>query len=220
MSLTLYWGSGSPVSWRAQLCLAFKGLAYESRRLDLGAKEHKSEWYLALNPRGTFPLLVDGEVKVRGSLAILSYLERKHPEPPLFGTTAEECGRIWECIDDHEDGLGDTVQLLCRAIFRPKGDRSPEYLQPLLDKAETQLAALEKALVGPYLLGDTVTAADLVHYPTLHRYLRAAVHERGEMVARQLERIRGDSPTLFAWLERVQTMPGVEDTYPPHWRSS
>jgi glutathione S-transferase len=94
MSLTIYWGSGSPVSWRALLALAIKELPYESHQLQLSEKEHRSEAFLALSPRGTFPILRDGDHVVRESLAILNYLEVLHPEPPLLGSRPSEVFKI------------------------------------------------------------------------------------------------------------------------------
>ena len=93
--MKLYWGSGSPVSWRVQLALALKGVDYTSHRLDLGAREHRGDAYLAINAKGTFPVVVDGDLVVRESMAILAYLERKHPEPPLFGNTPATCATGW-----------------------------------------------------------------------------------------------------------------------------
>jgi maleylacetoacetate isomerase len=49
-----------------------------------GAGEHRQAAYLAMNPQGLIPLLVDGEVRIAQSLAIIEYLEDIHPEPPLL----------------------------------------------------------------------------------------------------------------------------------------
>ena len=46
--------------------------------------EQRQAAYLALNPQGLLPLLEDGEVRVSQSLAIIEYLERTRPEPPLL----------------------------------------------------------------------------------------------------------------------------------------
>jgi Glutathione S-transferase, N-terminal domain len=52
MAIELFWGSGSPYSWRVLLALEFKRLRYESRLLDLSKLEHRSADMLKLNPRG------------------------------------------------------------------------------------------------------------------------------------------------------------------------
>src|SRR5262245_31313713 len=57
MAIDVYWGSGSPYSWRVLLALEHKGLAYESHVLHLGMQEHKAPHMLAINPRGRVPVL-------------------------------------------------------------------------------------------------------------------------------------------------------------------
>ena len=55
MDLIFHWMSGSPFAWRVMLALEYKGLTYESRRKDPSKREHKSDDYLAINPRGKVP---------------------------------------------------------------------------------------------------------------------------------------------------------------------
>ena len=69
-----YFISGSPPCWSIMLALAAKELSYEPRRLDNSQHEQKSENFLAVNPRGNFPVLVNGEVTVRETNAILAYI--------------------------------------------------------------------------------------------------------------------------------------------------
>ena len=89
MGLELYWGSGSPFAWRVMLTLEVNGLAYESRFLEFSKGEHQAPAYLQLNPRGKVPTLKDGDFVIYESLAIMSYLDRKYPDPPLFGEAAQ-----------------------------------------------------------------------------------------------------------------------------------
>src|ERR1035438_2065171 len=113
MAITLYWGSGSPFSWRVLLALEHKGLQYESRLLHLDQQEHQSPHMLKLNPRGRVPVLKDGDYVVFESLAVLYYLDVKYPERPIFGTSPEEAGVIMrvicECQAYAEPALGRIV---------------------------------------------------------------------------------------------------------------
>jgi glutathione S-transferase len=84
------------------LTLEVKGLAYESKLLEFSKGDHKTPAYLQLNPRGKVPTLKDGDFVIYESLAIMSYLDRKYPAKPLFGTTAEETGLIWQTISECE----------------------------------------------------------------------------------------------------------------------
>ena len=52
MALELWWGSGSPYSWRALLALEFKELPYVSHQVQFAKQEHKSPQLVAMNPRG------------------------------------------------------------------------------------------------------------------------------------------------------------------------
>src|SRR6478752_5009076 len=90
MAIDVYWGSGSPFSWRVLIALEFKRLPYVSHQLHFDLQEHKAPKMLALNPRGRLPVLTDDGYVVFESLAVLYYLDLKYPSPPIFGTSPEE----------------------------------------------------------------------------------------------------------------------------------
>jgi glutathione S-transferase len=101
----LYHAWRSSASRRVRLCLAEKGLAFESRLIDLARMEHHAPAFLKLNPNGVIPLLVlaDGR-SLYESGTICEYIDETHPEPPLrpadaFGRAAM---RNWI---RHVDGL-------------------------------------------------------------------------------------------------------------------
>ena len=94
MALEIWWGSGSPYSWRALLALEYKQLSYVSHLVQFAKQEHKAPALVKMNPRGRVPVVKDDDYVVFESLAILHYLDRKYPQPPLFGRTAEEAGTI------------------------------------------------------------------------------------------------------------------------------
>ncbi len=98
MALTLYWGSGSPFSWRVLLALEHKGLPYESQLLHFDKQEQQSPQMLKLNPRGRVPVLKDGDYVVFESVAMLYYLDVKYPQAPIFGANPEEAGVIMRVI--------------------------------------------------------------------------------------------------------------------------
>src|SRR5450631_1369539 len=98
MALTLYWGSGSPFSWRVLLALEHKGLPYESHLLHFDKQEQQSPQMLKLNPRGRLPVLKDGDYVVFESVAVLYYLDVKYPQAPIFGSNPEEAGVIMRVI--------------------------------------------------------------------------------------------------------------------------
>ncbi len=83
--ITIYWASGSPFAWRAVLTAELKGIDYESKLLSFGDGDLRKAEYLEMNPRGKVPVLRAGSEFIYESLAIMTYLDKAFPEPPLFG---------------------------------------------------------------------------------------------------------------------------------------
>ncbi|NNL86901.1 MAG: glutathione S-transferase family protein [Myxococcales bacterium] len=76
--LQLYEHPVSGNSHKVRLLLSFLELPYESHNVDLMEEEQHTEQFLALNPRGEVPVLADGDVVLRDSMAILVYLARSY----------------------------------------------------------------------------------------------------------------------------------------------
>jgi glutathione S-transferase len=64
MSITFFYGSGSPFAWKVWLALEHKELPYEKKMLSFQAGDMNKPEYLALNPRAKVPALVDGDLKL------------------------------------------------------------------------------------------------------------------------------------------------------------
>jgi maleylpyruvate isomerase len=94
--LKLYTYSRSSAAFRVRIALNLKGLLYDAVpiRLLRGPGEQHSESYATLNPASLIPLLVDGEITVAQSLAIIEYLEDTHPIPPLMPKQAAARARV------------------------------------------------------------------------------------------------------------------------------
>src|SRR5580658_11250907 len=128
MALTLYWGSGSPFSWRILLALEHKGLQYESQLLHFDKQEHQSPQMLKMNPRGRVPVLKDDDYVVFESVAILYYLDLKYPQPPIFGRTPEEAGVIMRVICEYQSYTEPHLEKIVEAFFTPARDRRSDDL--------------------------------------------------------------------------------------------
>ncbi|MCC3262275.1 glutathione S-transferase N-terminal domain-containing protein, partial [Paenibacillus polymyxa] len=74
----------SSTSYRVRIALALKGLPYEYLPVNLRKQEQRAPDYVARNPSAGVPLLVDGDVALSQSLAIIDYLDATHPEPRLI----------------------------------------------------------------------------------------------------------------------------------------
>ena len=93
--MKLYDGGRAPNPRRTRIFLAEKDIELPIEQVDLGAMQHKSAAYAAVNPLMRVPALVldDGTV-ITESIAICRYFEALHPDPPLFGRGALEMAHI------------------------------------------------------------------------------------------------------------------------------
>ena len=220
MSMELYWGSGSPFAWRVMLTLAVKGLDYESKLLEFSKGQNKTPDYLKLNPRGKVPTLKDGDFVVYESLAIMAYLDRKYPKPPLFGDSPEETGRIWQVISECESYLVSAGDKVVRPIFFGKGLDKVEEIQQAGQTIRNELETLDTHLArAVWLVGGQISAADIAAFPLIQLILRAAAKEAAQPFNLQWFPLAKFYPHLGRWVERIEALPNYQRTYPPHWRA-
>jgi len=219
MALELYWGSGSPYAWRVQLALEYKRLAYESHMLQFSMQEHKSPQMLRMNPRGRVPVLRDGDYVVFESLACLLYLDRRSPEPPLFGRTPEEAGTIMRVICEFQAYAEGQLMQLVQALFFDSLDERAEEVTRAMHVVAGEARTIEGRLSGSeWLVGEQLSAADLVVFPAIMLLLRAMEkREAGDLRSRFLP-MDATYPAIARWIRRVEGLPGYDRTYPPHWR--
>lgn len=82
--MKLFHGWLSSASRRVRLCLAEKGIAYDSVAIDMGRQEHHSPEFLAMNPNGVVPALMLAPGRfLHESSTICEYLDDIQPNPPL-----------------------------------------------------------------------------------------------------------------------------------------
>ncbi len=84
--MKLYHYFRSSASYRVRIALSLKGLPYEAVAVDLRpqVQAQRAAEFLAINPQGLVPVLIDGERTLTQSLAIIEYLDETHPQPPLL----------------------------------------------------------------------------------------------------------------------------------------
>ena len=92
--MRLYTFFRSSAAFRVRIALNLKGLAYEPAFVHLAKGEHHRPEYVALNPQGLVPALVDEGHLLTQSLAIIEYLEETHPVPPLLPKDALGRARV------------------------------------------------------------------------------------------------------------------------------
>jgi len=219
MAIELYWGSGSPFAWRVMLTLEVKGLKYESKLLEFAKGEHKTPAYLQLNPRGKVPTLKDGDFVLYESAAIMAYLDRKYPDPPLFGKTAEEAGLIWRAICECESYFVSAGDKVVRPVFFGKGLDQVDEIQQAARTIREELKRLDERLAGSsWLVGKEISAADISVFPLVQLLLRAASKEAAQPFNLGLIPLSKTYSSIARWVQRIEALPNYQRTYPPHWR--
>lgn len=138
--LELYHFWGSTCSKRVRICLAEKGLEWESRHTSLPRGEQLKPEYVKMNPSGVVPTLVhDGRVLIE-SMFIMEYLDDTFPERPLRPADTYERAqmRIWMDRCEHvlhksvnvisfvKQGRGKRYEGLSEDEFQAKLDEQPE----------------------------------------------------------------------------------------------
>ena len=187
--IKLYTLPPSGASQKIRLALRLLGQPFEEVSL-VGGK-HKESAFLAINPLGQVPVLVDGEIAIRDSGAILVYLAARHRPGIWDGHDAVERGRIaqWVMLAANEVTNG-PAKLRLHGLFGIAIDR--EGATALTDKV---LALVETQLYGrDWIEGDRLTIADLALAPYL------ALAEQGQIDLKPYPRIR-------AWTARIAALP-------------
>lgn len=219
MALELWWGSGSPFSWRALLALEYKQLEYVSHQVQFAKQEHKSPQLLKMNPRGRVPVLKDGDYVCFESLAILEYLDRKYPERPLYGTSAAEAGTIVRVICEYQSYAEEHITKIIYAILFQGVESRTEEIERALGCVTAEARTLEERLATrQWLVGESFSAADIVVFPGIQSLLRALERREAQELRARVLPLEANFPALAAWIRRVEALPGYERTYPPHWR--
>jgi glutathione S-transferase len=176
------------------------GAPFALELVDRKNDAHKSAAYLALNPNGAIPVLVDGDVVLYESAAICLYLADKHPEaalvPALRTPERAQCYKwLFWCTN--------TLQAMLMHYFYPErlvdaGDdaaakqvsRTAEArIVPMLDQLDAQLASHG----GPWMLASGYSVVDpfvlmLCRWTRNHARPARSLAQLGPYLARMLER--------------------------------
>jgi glutathione S-transferase len=152
---------------RTRIVLKEKNLPFDRVLLDLPNKEQKQEWYLALNPYGKVPVLVEEGAWVYESALCNEYLEEKYPTPALAPQDAGEKARMRLWVEWCNSQFVPPVIGLLYENRKPAAERSQEKIAYNKAKLNALLPRLESQLqTRDYLLGD-YGVADIAFTPFL-----------------------------------------------------
>jgi glutathione S-transferase len=197
---TVYGVPISPFVRKVRVALAEKGIAYD---LDPVMPVNVSPEYRKISPLGKVPAFRDGDKTLADSSVICAYIEKLHPNPPLYPSDPYDYARaLW--FEEYADGglvpvMG--AKVFFQKVVNPRFFGQPtdeavvkkaleEELPPMFDYLEGELAPGATTFVGKQLtIGDIGIATQFVNFfhagctvdpkrwPKLAAFL-AAVHER------------------------------------------
>ena len=181
-------------SYKARLMLSLLNLEYEWVRVDLMKGEHKSPEYLAMNPFGQVPLLIDDETQLADAQAILVYLARKYGGEKWFPTDALPMAQVVRWLST---AAGEVRQGTENArLFYLFGAGTKINIERAIEKSHFILKQLDLHLsTRTWLECDRPTIADVAIYP----YISLAKDGKIELDA---------YAHVLSWMERFQNLSG------------
>jgi maleylpyruvate isomerase len=179
--MKLYSYFRSSAAYRARIALHLKGLAFDYEPVHLRKGEQNAEAYRALNRQELVPTLIDGDTAITQSLAIIEYLDERHPDPPLLPSTPAGRARVRAialaiCCDIHPLNNLRVLRYLVRTLNIGEEAKDAWYrhwIDTGLSALEGQLAA--DASTGKFCHGDVPTMADVCLVPQLANARRANI---------------------------------------------
>lgn len=196
--------AATPNGHKISIALEELELPYTVHGLDLARHEQKQPWYLAINPNGRIPAIVDRDADdfaVFESGAILLYLAEKTGK--LLPTDIKGRSRVMQWLMFQMGGVGPMMGQ-ANVFFR----YFPEKIQPAIDRYQAESTRLFRVLDThlkdhDYLAGD-YSIADIANWAWVrtHRWSGVDID---------------DLPHLQRWLQAIRTRPAVQRgiTVPP-----
>ena len=188
---------------KTRIALLEKGLQWETTWVDLAKGEQKKPEYLAINPVGKVPALIDEEVVVHDSTIINEYLEDKYPQTPLLPRDPALRARA-RSFEDYADAyLAPSLFKILTNLRKPEAERDQEKIKEGEREVRDHLAFLDRELAGRQFFAGTMSLGDISFIPPLANYERAGY------------KIGPEFPNLHAWWERMKARPSFAASRPP-----
>ncbi len=161
-----HWRSNA--MYRVRVALKLKGVAYREIPVDIDAGEQRSPEFLARNPMGAVPALVEGELPpLTQSLALLEFIEERFPEPPLLPADARGRARVRSLACDVACDTHPLIVPRVRRYLTTEAGLDADawrawtthWVGTGMESLEAKLAASSDT--GRYCHGDSITLADI-----------------------------------------------------------
>lgn len=169
----------SSAAYRIRIALNLKHVDYEQRPVNLLEGEQQSPEYKALNPQGLVPMLeIDGQ-RLTQSMAIITYLDTRFPNPPLIPAMAPERAHVGAmamivACDIHPLNNLRVLKYLKNQLKHSQDEIDGWYAH-WIEEGLPALEAMAAPRAGRFLFGDAPTAADVCLIPQLYNARRYAV---------------------------------------------
>lgn len=178
-------------SYKVRLMLSLLGLPHEVIPVNLKVGEHKLPDFLELNPLGQVPILIDDEVRLRDSQAILVYLGRRYGGETWLPNQPEAMARVMQWLSFAANEIANSLTA-ARSYFLMNKKTDVELAQ---QKAHQILQVMDEHLHGrQWLEGARPTIADIACYP----YVGLAPQAQVSLSA---------YPQIQKWLEQFKMLP-------------
>ncbi|ORZ07262.1 glutathione S-transferase [Lobosporangium transversale] len=194
----------SSCSWRVRLALSIKGIAYDTKSINLLTEENKTKEYKQIQPFGAIPAFVDDinedNTPLIESAAIIEYLDETRPENPLLPKDPRERAIVRSLV--YAIAMG--IQPICsiRVLKFIGKDNEEEWTKHFMSEGFAAFEKLLQRTAGKYAFGDTITMADLFLVPQFFNGLRFGVDmtaypimSRINSTLEQLEAFKAAHPT-------------------------
>ena len=184
-------------SIRVRWTLQELGVEFESIPVNMIAGEHRRPEFLKINPAGKLPVLVDGEVVLTESVAIVLYLAEKYSDKGLVPTNLRQRAQLNRWLLFAATELEQPLWRIARhTTLYPEDRRLPGDVALAREDFEVMADVLEEHMNGrQFVVGDAVTVADFVLAYTLDW-------------ANEV-RLLDDFPRLQAYMERMYARPNA-----------
>lgn len=182
--MQLYSFFNSSTSYRVRIALALKGLPADYHGVNIRTGEHRAADYAELNAARVVPTLVDGDFALGQSMAILDYLDQRHPEPRLIPLEPRLRARVLElanviACDMHPVNNLRILKYLQGPLALSAAQKDAWYAHWAAEGFEAVERLLERhggtgeGGKGPWCFGAAPTLADVCLVPQVANALRA-----------------------------------------------
>lgn len=199
--ITIHHHPDSTFARRVAIAMIEKNIPHEKVLVDMAARAHRSPAYVALNPYGRVPTLVEDDFVLYESTAILDYLEARFPAPALVPADARGRALVTKHMKLCDIQLARQAgTIIFPKRFLPAARWNRDAMALAKAEIETHLAILEPQLSGrSYLVADAYSLADLCYTPFLQFLPLMEITP---------------PPAVAAWAARLLERPSASQTAP------